>query len=170
MSNDVIIRAFSVGDADAVTGIYRHHVLTGTATFEEQAPTTEEMLRRLSGLTTTGFPVLVACTPDDTVSGFAYAGPYKARSAYRYTVENSIYVNPERIREGIGRALLLRLISECRQREYKQILAVIGDSENKSSIGLHCACGFVHVGTADNLGFKFSRWLDVVFMQFSLEA
>ena len=127
MNNNLIIRAFYSEDTDAVTAIYRHHVLTGTATFEEQPPNTEEMFRRLSGLSKTGFPVLVACTSDDTVSGFAYAGPYKARSAYRYTVENSIYVNPERIREGIGRALLLRLISECRQREYKQILAVIGD-------------------------------------------
>ena len=168
MSNNLIIRAFYSEDTDAVTGIYRHHVLKGTATFEEQPPNTEEMLRRLSGLTKTGFPVLVACTSDNEITGFAYAGPYKARSAYRFTVEDSIYVGPDHKRKGIGQALLMQLISECRQRGYKQILAVIGDSDNRGSIGLHRACGFVHVGTADNLGFKFSRWLDVVFMQLSL--
>ena len=170
MNNNMKIRAFFSEDTDAVTAIYRHHVLTGTATFEEQPPNTEEMFCRLSGLTKTGFPVLVACTSDDEVTGFAYAGPYKARSAYRFTVEDSIYVGPDHKRKGIGRALLMQLISECRQREFKQILAVIGDSNNQGSIGLHRACGFVHVGTANNLGFKFSRWLDVVFMQLSLEV
>ena len=170
MSNNPIIRAFYSEDTDAVTAIYRHHLLTGTATFEEWPPNTNEMLHRLSGLTKTGFPVLVACTSDYEVTGFAYAGPYKARSAYRFTVEDSIYVGPNHRRKGIGRALLMQLISECRQREYKQILAVIGDSDNQGSIGLHRACGFAHVGTANNLGFKFSRWLDVVFMQLSLEV
>ena len=170
MSNNVIIRAFSPEDADAVTAIYRHHVLTGTATFEEQPPHREEMLNRLSRLTLKRFPVLVACTSNDEVIGYAYAGPYKARSAYRYTVEDSIYVAPGNMRKGIGQALLMQLISECRTREYKQILAVIGDSDNQGSISLHRTCGFVHVGTADNLGFKFDRWLDVVFMQLSLGA
>ena len=170
MSNDMIIRAFFSKDTDAVTAIYRHHVLTGTATFEEQPPNKDEMLQRLSGLTKTGFPVLVACKSDGEVTGYAYASPYKARSAYRFTVEDSIYVGPEHKRKGIGRALLMQLISECEQRGHKQILAVIGDSDNWGSIGLHRACGFVHVGTANNLGFKFSRWLDVVFMQLSLEV
>ena len=141
MSNNLIIRAFYSEDTDVVTAIYRHHVLTGTATFEERPPNTDEMLRRLSGLTKTGFPVLVACTSDDEVTGFAYAGPYKARSAYRFTVEDSIYVGPDHRRKGIGLALLMQLISECRQREYKQLLAVIGDPDNQGSIGLHRAWG-----------------------------
>ena len=104
------------------------------------------------------------------MTGFAHAGPYKARSAYRFTLEDSTYVGSDGKHKRIGRALLMQLILKCRRREYKQILAVIGDFDNQGSIGLRRACGFVHVGTANNLGFKFSRWLDVVFMQLSLEV
>ena len=117
MNNNLIIRAFYSEDTDAVTAIYRHHVLTGTATFEEQPPNTEKMLLRLSGLTKAGFPVLVACTSDDEVTGFAYAGPYKARSAYRFTVEDSIYVGPDHRRKGIGRALLCLLYTSPSPRD-----------------------------------------------------
>ena len=116
----------------------------------------------------TGFPVLVACTGSDEVVGYAYAGPYKTRSAYRFTVEDSIYIHREHLRKGIGQALLSALIDHCKARDYKQVLAVIGDSDNQGSIGLHRSCGFVSVGTARDLGFKFGRWLDVVYMQLSL--
>ena len=137
---------------------------TSTATFEVQTSNTEDMLRRLVSLTNTGFPVLVVCTSDDEVTGYAYAGLYKVRLAYLFTVNDPIYICPNHKRKGIDRPLLMHVISECRKREYRQILVVVGDSDNQDSIGLHCTCGFVHVGTADNLGFKFDRWLDVVIM------
>jgi len=122
------------------------------------------MLRRLASLTNTGFPVPFVLTSDDEVTGYAYAGPYKVRSAYLFTVKDSIYICPDHKRKGIDRALLMHVILECREREYRQILVVVGDSDNQGSIGLHRTCGFVHLGTADNLGFKFDRWLDVVIM------
>jgi len=168
MTSSFHIRPFTAEDAGVAASIYSHHVLTGTATFEEVPPNADEMRRRLSELTGAGFPVLVACTPAGEVVGYAYAGPYKTRSAYRFTVEDSIYIHRDHLRKGIGQALLPALIAECRAREYKQVLAVIGDSDNAGSIGLHRSCGFAAVGTARNLGFKFGRWLDVVYMQLSL--
>ena len=170
MNNTVHIRPFEAHDAAAVAAIYSHHVLTGTATFEEVPPDEGEMAARLSGLVGEGFPVLVACSPSDEVIGYAYAGPYKTRSAYRFTVEDSIYIHKDYHRRGIGKALLSALIPACVSRGYKQVLAVIGDSENHGSIGLHRSCGFVPVGTARYLGFKFGRWLDVVYMQLSIQT
>lgn len=163
-----MIRPFAEADIAAIAAIYSHHVLTGTATFEEVPPDVDEMRSRLCDLTDSGFPVLVACSPSDEVVGYAYAGPYKTRSAYRFTVEDSIYIHHDHLRRGAGRALLSALIDKCKDRDYKQVLAVIGDSDNQGSIGLHRSCGFVPVGTARNLGFKFGRWLDVVYMQRSL--
>ena len=168
MTQAILIRPCTEPDLAAIAAIYSHHVLTGTATFEEMPPDTEEMRSRLSGLINSGFPVLVACGPSDEVIGYAYAGPYKTRSAYRFTVEDSIYVHRDHLRKGVGKVLLSALIESCKARRYKQVLAVIGDSDNQGSIGLHRSCGFVSVGTARDLGFKFGRWLDVVYMQLSL--
>lgn len=170
MTPSVHIRAFTADDVPAIASIYSHHVLTGTATFEEIPPDEGEMATRLSGLVKAGFPVLVACGTAGEVVGYAYAGPYKTRSAYRFTVEDSIYIHKDHYRAGIGRALLSALISACSDRGYKQVLAMIGDSDNQGSIGLHRSCGFVSVGNARNLGFKFGRWLDVVYMQLSIQA
>jgi len=168
MTQAILIRPCTEPDLAAIAAIYSHHVLRGTATFEEVPPDTEEMRSRLFGLINSGFPVLVACGPSDEVIGYAYAGPYKTRSAYRFTVEDSIYVHRDHLRKGVGKVLLSALIESCKARRYKQILAVIGDSDNQGSIGLHRSCGFVSVGTARDLGFKFGRWLDVVYMQLSL--
>ena len=157
----------SADELDAITAIYSHHVRHGRASFETEPPSAEEMRGRLCTLLDTGYPVLVAII-NEVVVGYAYAGPYKTRSAYRFTVEDSIYIHHEHLRKGIGKALLSALIDSCKARDYKQVLAVIGDSDNQGSIGLHRSCGFVPVGTARDLGFKFGRWLDVVNMQLSL--
>ena len=169
MTQIIQIRPFAGSDAAAVAAVYSHHVLTGTATFEEVTPDKAEMAARLSSLQDAGFPVLVACLAGELV-GYAYAGPYKTRSAYRFTVEDSIYIHQDHHRKGIGKALLSALISACSDKGYKQLLAVIGDSDNHGSIGLHRSCGFTSVGVARKLGFKFGRWLDVVYMQLSLHT
>lgn len=167
MQDDVIIREFATGDLVQITEIYGHAVLTGTATFEEQAPSVDEMHARLSALGARGFPVLVAAA-DARVLGYAYAGPYGVRSAYRFTVEDSIYIAEASRGQGVGRKLMMALIDACHARDYAQMIAVIGDSGNGASIGLHKSCGFATIGTARNIGFKFNRWLDVVYMQRSL--
>lgn len=152
----------------AITAIYEHHVRHGTASFEEVAPTEEEMAGRFDGLLQHDYPLITALDPAGGVIGYAYAGPHKLRSAYRFTVEDSIYVSPDHQRQGIGKALLQGLIEASQDRPYRQMIAVIGDSQNHASIGLHAACGFEMIGTARKVGFKFERWLDVVFMQRSL--
>lgn len=154
----------------AVTAIYAHHVLHGRASFEEVPPIADEMAQRFATLAAQDYPILVALGDEGNVLGYAYAGPHKLRSAYRFTVEDSIYVAPEALGKGIGRALLMALISSCEESGYKQMLAVIGDSENAASIGLHAACGFTHFGTATKVGFKFGQWLDVVYMQRALSS
>ena len=150
---------------EAVTSIYANHVLHGRASFEEVPPTTDEMAQRFATLAAQNYPILVALDEAGCVLGYAYAGPHKLRSAYRFTVEDSIYVAPDALGKGIGKALLTALITSCEKGGYKQMLAVIGDSENAASIGLHAACGFTHFGTATKVGFKFGQWLDVVYMQ-----
>jgi L-amino acid N-acyltransferase YncA len=136
-------------DLPAITKIYEHAVLHGTATFELIAPDLAEMTRRFRALTDGGFPYLVA-ELDGRLSGYAYAGPYRPRPAYRFTVENSIYLDPAIHRRGVG------------------LVAVIGDSANAGSIGVHTACGFQMIGTHPNVGLKFGRWLDTVMMQLPL--
>ena len=162
------IRAFAPDDAEAVARIYGHYVLNGTATFEETPPTPAVMGERFTALSEAGYPVLVACGADDAVLGYAYAGPYNTRSAYRFTVENSIYLDHQHHRKGIGRALLMALITACRAKGYQQMMAVIGDSNNSGSIHLHRSCGFTPIDTAQKLGFKYDQWLDVVYMQYKL--
>jgi phosphinothricin acetyltransferase len=164
---DIQIRPAAEADLAAVTDIYAHAVLHGTATFELIPPDLAEMTRRFRTLTDGGFPYLVAELEGDVV-GYAYAGPYRPRPAYRFTVENSVYLKPAIHRRGIGLQLMQRLIAECEARGYRQMIAVIGDSGNAGSLGVHTRCGFTMIGTHTDVGFKFGRWLDIVMMQRAL--
>jgi L-amino acid N-acyltransferase YncA len=161
------IRPATAADLPFVTGIYEHAVLYGTATFELIAPDLAEMTRRFAVLIEGGFPYFIAAL-DGRVVGYAYAGAYRPRPAYRFTVENSVYLQPEIQRRGIGLQLLQRLIAESEARGYRQMIAVIGDSANAGSIGVHAKCGFQMIGTHPDVGFKFGRWLDTVMMQRAL--
>ncbi len=161
---DVVIRAARPADIPTITRIYAHAVRHGTASFELEPPDEPEMARRQQALLAGGHPYLVA-EHGGGVIGYAYAGPYRPRPAYARSVEDSIYVAPEAHRRGIGRALLGRLIGECETRGFRQMIAVIGDSEQMPSIALHRAAGFRLVGTLEAVGFKFGRWLDTVLMQ-----
>ena len=161
------IRPAAAADLPAITEFYQHAVLYGTATFELLPPDLTEMTRRFGVLMDGGFPYLVA-TLEGRVVGYAYAGAYRPRPAYRFTVENSVYLQPAIHRRGIGLLLLQRLITECEARGYRQMIAVIGDSANAGSIGVHTRTGFQMIGTHPNVGFKFGRWLDTVMMQRAL--
>jgi len=161
------IRPTTEADLPFVTGIYEHAVRHGTATFELIPPDLAEMTRRYKALIDGGFPYFVAAL-DGRVVGYAYAGAYRPRPAYRFTVENSVYLDPAIHRRGIGLKLMQRLIGECEAHGHRQMIAVIGDSANAGSIGLHTRCGFDMIGTHPNVGFKFGRWLDTVMMQLAL--
>ena len=161
------IRPAAAADLPAITEIYEHAVRYGTATFELIPPDLAEMTRRFELLTEGGFPYLVAAFEGGVV-GYAYAGAYRPRPAYRFTVENSVYLQPAIHRRGIGMQLLQRLIAESEQRGFRQMIAVIGDSANAGSIGVHTRCGFQMIGTHPDVGFKFGRWLDTVMMQRAL--
>lgn len=158
------IRSAAEPDLPAITAIYDHAVRHGTATFELAPPDLAEMTRRFNALMDGGFPYFVA-ELDRRVVGYAYAGAYRPRPAYRFTVENSIYLDPAIHRRGIGLELMQRLIIECEARGFRQMIAVIGDSANAGSVGVHRRCGFQMIGTHPNVGFKFGRWLDTVMMQ-----
>jgi len=161
------IRPTAGADLPSITAIYAHAVRFGTATFELIPPDLAEMTRRYRALIDGGFPYFVAVL-DGRVAGYAYAGPYRPRPAYRFTVENSVYLDPAVHRRGIGLRLMARLIAECDARGFRQMIAVIGDSANAGSIGLHRRCGFQMMGTHPNVGLKFGRWLDTVMMQRAL--
>jgi L-amino acid N-acyltransferase YncA len=161
------IRPVTAADLPFVTRIYEHAVLHGTATFELTPPDLAEMTRRFDALMDGGFPYFVADL-DGRVVGYAYAGPYRPRPAYRFTVENSVYLDPTIHRRGIGLRLMQRLIGDCEACGFRQMIAVIGDSANAGSIGVHMRCGFQMIGTHPNVGFKFGRWLDTVMMQRAL--
>ncbi len=163
-----MIRAVLLEDVPRITEIYAHHVLHGVASFEEAAPDAGEMARRMDDILQRGLPYLVF-TENDHVLGYAYAAPYKLRSAYRFTVENSIYIDPAHHRRGIGAALLKALIIECERRGLRQMLAVIGGG-SEASVGLHAAHGFVHAGRLGHVGYKFGQWLDIVMMTRRLGA
>jgi L-amino acid N-acyltransferase YncA len=158
------IRPASAPDIPAITRIYAHAVTHGTASFEYEPPSEAEMARRMSELTDKGFPYFSA-EADGTLAGYAYAGPYRTRPAYRFTLEDSVYVAPEAQGRGVGRALLSQLIAQAERQGFRQMIAVIGDSEQTGSIALHAALGFGYVGSLPNTGFKFGRWLDSVLMQ-----
>ncbi len=164
---DFDVRTATAADIAQIAAIYAQSVQTGTASFELEPPSAAEMARRQQALFDDGFPYLIADSAG-TVLGYAYAGTYRTRPGYRFTVENSIYVAPAAWRRGVGRALLAELIAACEVRGYRQMLAVIGDTANTASIALHRAAGFRTVGTFANVGFKFGRWIDSVLMQRAL--
>jgi phosphinothricin acetyltransferase len=164
---NVSIRPAVLSDLPAITRIYAHAVTHGTASFELEAPSEAEMRRRMEALLAGRFPYIVA-ELDGAVAGYAYAGPYRARPAYRFTVENSIYVAPEMHRRGIGKVLLQALIEVATTRGFRLMIAVIGDSNQAASIGIHKALGFQDAGVFRNVGYKFGRWLDTVHMQLPL--
>jgi len=166
----MIIRPSILADIGPAQAIYAHHVRTGTASFELVAPDTDEMARRRAQLVDKGLPWLVAEDAGGAVLGYAYAGPYRTRPAYDWTLEDSIYIRPDCVGRGVGKALLTRLIAECQDLGYRQMVAVIGDSANAGSIGLHRACGFADAGILKAVGWKFGRWIDSVLMQRPLGA
>jgi phosphinothricin acetyltransferase len=160
----VQVRPATPGDLPSVQAIYGHHVLSGLASFEEAAPPLDEIRRRYDDVTGRGLPWLVA-ELGDAVAGYGYCAPYRARSAYRYALEDSVYVRHDMQGRGVGRALLDELVRGCEAAGYRQIVAVIGDSAHAASINLHAAAGFLRVGTLRSVGFKFGRWVDSVLMQ-----
>ncbi len=162
-----VIRESAAADIDAIQAIYAYHVETGIGSFEEVPPSAAELATRRQAVVDRGFPYLVA-EAEGAILGYAYAAPFRPRSAYRFTVEDSIYVAPVRQRLGVGRGLLAALIERCTALGQRQMLAVIGGSENLSSIGLHAALGFTEVGRLPAVGLKFGRWADIVIMQRSL--
>lgn len=167
LPSGIELRAAIAADSAATAAIYAHHVRTGTATFEIEPPDAGEMERRWRDITARGLPYLVA-TRESEVIGYAYAGPYRPRPAYRFTVEDSVYVRADACGQGIGRALLAELIAASGRAGARQMIAVIGDAANAASIGVHAALGFRHVGVLAHVGNKFARWLDVVLMQRAL--
>jgi L-amino acid N-acyltransferase YncA len=167
VTEELCIRPATPDDIAAITAIYAQAVRHGTASFEIDPPDHDEVLRRYRTLASAGFPYLVA-ERNGAFAGYAYAGPYRTRPAYRWTVEDSVYVAEEAQRRGVGRALLQRLISESEARGFRQMIAVIGDSAQTPSIALHQVAGFRIIGTLESVGFKFGRWLDSVLMQRAL--
>ncbi|MGC9270652.1 N-acetyltransferase family protein [Acidiphilium sp.] len=161
------IRPATVQDLPECQAIYAHHVLEGTGTFEEIPPSLEEMTGRYHAITVAGRSWLVAEGATGLL-GFAYFDQYRARSAYRFTAEDSVYVREDVRGQGVGKALVSRLLADAAALGLRQMLAVIGDSENIGSIGVHASLGFQRVGTLRDVGFKFGRWLDVIIMQRSL--
>jgi phosphinothricin acetyltransferase len=167
-SASIVVRAAGAADLAAITAIYARHVESGTASFELEAPGIDEVKRRFTAAQDGGYPYLVACDVADKVVGYAYAGPYRARPAYRHTVENSVYVETGGSGRGIGSALLAVLISACAERGFRQRNAIIGGADNVASIALHRAHGFVEAGRLADIGRKHERWLDTVLMQRAL--
>jgi phosphinothricin acetyltransferase len=166
--SDIEVRDSTETDLDAIEVIYAHHVTHGLGSFEETPPGREELARRRADVLARGLPYLVATDRSRRVLGYAYAGPYRTRSAYRHTVENSVYVAPAASRRGVGKRLLAALIARCEALGLRQMVAVIGDSGNAGSIGLHESLGFRRVGTLEAIGWKHGRWVDSVLMQRAL--
>jgi L-amino acid N-acyltransferase YncA len=163
----LLIRPATLADLPAITAVYGWNVLNGTGTFELEAPDLTEMTRRLADVTGKGLPWLVA-ERAGLVLGYAYANHFRPRRAYRFCLEDSIYLLPEAQGQGAGRLLLAELMARCEAAGTRQMLAVIGDSANLGSIGVHRTLGFEQVGLMKSAGWKFDRWLDVVIMQKSL--
>ncbi len=164
-----LIRPSRDEDLDAITRIYGHHVLHGTGTFETTPPTLAEMTARRADVLGKGLPWLVA-EEGGQVLGYAYGNWFKPRPAYRFSVEDSIYMDPAAHRQGLGRALLAELLAALERAGTRKVMAVIGDSANAGSIGVHRALGFEPVGVVPSCGWKFGRWLDIVLIQKTLGA
>ena len=163
------IRPAISADLPEIQAIYAHHVLYGTGTFEEAPPSLEEISRRFEAGTARGWTWLVATDPTG-ILGYAYYSQIRDRTAYRFTAENSIYVREDVRGQGVGKALVLELLANAEEAGFRQMVAVIGDSENVGSVGMHASLGFHHVGTLRATGLKFGRWLDTVYMQRALGA
>lgn len=162
---EFVVRDSREADLAAITAIYAHHVRRGLGSFEEVPPTLAEMARRRAEILARRLPYVVADAKDGAVLGYAYASLFRARSAYRFTLEDSIYVAPGQERRGIGRTLLGTLVERCAAAGYRQMVAVIGDSGNAASLGLHEQAGFRRAGLLPAVGFKHGRWIDSVLMQ-----
>lgn len=163
----LIIRSSTDADLPAITAIYAHHVLTGTGTFEVDPPNLDDMRGRRVDVLFKGLPWLVA-VQNDVVVGYAYCNWFKPRPAYRFSAEDSIYLAPSASGKGWGKLLLVELMAQAERAGIRKLIAVIGDSANLGSIGVHKACGFTPVGVLSACGWKFERWLDVVLMERSL--
>lgn len=165
----MIIRPAAAADVPALAAIYGHHVLHGLGTFEEAPPSEADMAARLAAVQSRALPYLVA-EDGGKVLGFAYAAPFRSRSAYRFTAEDSVYIAPDAVGQGVGKALLSAVIAACEALGVRQLTAVIGDSGNAASIGLHSALGFERTGSSRSVGYKHGRWVDIVFMQKALNG
>jgi L-amino acid N-acyltransferase YncA len=165
----MIVREATEADASALAAIYGDAVLHGFGTFEEEPPTAADMDGRRRAVQDKGLPYLVA-EDAGQVLGFAYAGPFRPRAAYRYTLEDSVYVSPDAKGKGVGRAVLSAVIAACEALGIRQLMAVIGDSGNSGSVGLHRALGFEQTGVGRSVGFKHGRWVDIVHMQKALNG
>lgn len=164
MNELVTIRPSRDDDIGAIAAIYGHHVLHGVASFEEVVPEVAEMGRRRAAVVERGLPYLVA-EREERVVGYCYAGPFRPRIGYRFTLEDSVYIDEGEIGRGIGRRLLDQVVARCAELGYRQMVAVIGGRETAASIKLHERCGFAHIGILPAVGFKFGRWIDIVMMQ-----
>jgi phosphinothricin acetyltransferase len=167
MKSEIQIRAARRSDIAAITEIYAHHVLHGTGSFEIEPPDVPEMERRMEDIVSRGLPYLVA-EDATTVIGYAYAALYRTRIAYRFTLEDSVYVHHAHMGRGVGAVLLARLIPACKDWGCRQLVAVIGDSQNTASVKVHEKLGFQHSGVLRGVGYKFDRWIDTVLMQLPL--
>ncbi|SKA21144.1 GNAT family N-acetyltransferase [Consotaella salsifontis] len=165
---EVLIRPAVAADIPAITAIYADAVLYGTASYELTPPDEAEMAHRFEGLVNQSYPYFVGETADGALLGYAYAGPFRTRPAYRWIVEDSVYLAPQAQGKGVGRKLLTHLIAVCRDKGFRQMIAVIGGSDHIASIRLHERTGFEPIGIMRNSGFKHGRWLDTVLMQLSL--
>jgi L-amino acid N-acyltransferase YncA len=170
--DDVTIRPSRDHDVAAIAAIYAHHVLHGVASFEEVPPEAEEIARRRQAIVERGLPYLVAertdAPKDARVVGYCYAGLFRPRIGYRFTLKDSVYVDANEVGRGIGRRLLEQVVARCTELGYRQMVAVIGGRETVASIKLHEALGFAHIGVLPAVGFKFGRWIDIVLMQKAL--
>lgn len=164
-----LVRPSAEIDVPVITGIYAHYVAHGSASFETVSPDAAEMARRRQDVLRHGLPYLVA-EVDATVIGYAYVVPYRSRAAYRFTVEDSVYVHRDHVGKGVGRSLLAALVEACEKTSCRQMVAVIGGKHNTASIRLHQGFGFQQVGVLKSVGFKFGAWVDTVLMQLRLGA
>ena len=164
-----LIRPSRDEDLPAIAAIYAHHVLHGTGSFETDPPGVADMGARRADVLSKGLPYLVA-EQDGTIAGFAYCNWFKPRPAYRYSVEDSVYLAPDLQRRGLGRALLTELLTRCEATGIRKVMAIVGDSANAGSVGVHLALGFTQVGVIESCGWKFGAWRDIVIMQKTLGA